>query len=693
MKKAAVVRICFVVILLLTISLPTTHASGETLSLGSITFSVPDGWLIKNNDQYGGVITISTLLGLKTIELTGMSDNGVTLNDLPDLFASISTSTLEINTMDKDCKINGLPYLYMDYHDPGNFTYGKIAIFHDEQDQVMYAFTMSSVSQFSDDDNSTWDALLSSISCPSIQMNELRKSTNSENTEDINEPATDVAAEQAAEQNSEYRVLQNGDKGDDVKHLKHRLIELGYMTGAWTSLFDPSTTAAVELFQKTVGLPVTGIADEKTQEVLYTLTIYAPIQEASSATVEDSTPEPTHEPKLEPTATPEPAPASLARDDTGKDVVKLQKRLIMLGYLSKVKADGIFGSEEESAVKRFQKVNGLESTGIADPDTLNAIYSTVAAKAPSYTTLRRGDKSDQVKNLQQQLIELGWLNGNADGDFGAKTEDAVKRFQEAIGLQKTGVADENMQRWLYSDEAPIIGSDGSIIQNIDFGSRVEAVAVGSETKGLSYEVVDKGFEYWTNSIGGNEVFAFIAIKNTDTRNIYLDSCHFDYEDVYGHLLDTNDWISSCPDVIAPGEVGYFYASGVNGGYLNDTVNTSQEIKLVAQFALEPARESVQSYEVLDDSLAFENTLGTVAPVIRGRVRNNTTEDEGLLYINVVFKDKTGKVIAISGTTITDLFAGSTLGFEISMRFNDTPRLKQENIGSYEIIASPTYYQF
>ena len=56
-------------------------------------------------------------------------------------------------------------------------------------------------------------------------------------------------------------------------------------------------------------------------------------------------------------------------------------------------------------------------------------------------TLRIGDKGDAVQQLQQWLIEKGFLSaGGADGDFGQGTEKAVKAFQSSAGLTADGVA-------------------------------------------------------------------------------------------------------------------------------------------------------------------------------------------------------------------------------------------------------------
>jgi peptidoglycan hydrolase-like protein with peptidoglycan-binding domain len=60
----------------------------------------------------------------------------------------------------------------------------------------------------------------------------------------------------------------------------------------------------------------------------------------------------------------------------------------------------------------------------------------VAARAD---VLKVGDKGRAVKTLQRNLRVLGWYRGTIDGEFGAGTESAVKRFQSAAGLADDGV--------------------------------------------------------------------------------------------------------------------------------------------------------------------------------------------------------------------------------------------------------------
>ena len=54
-------------------------------------------------------------------------------------------------------------------------------------------------------------------------------------------------------------------------------------------------------------------------------------------------------------------------------------------------------------------------------------------------TLRMGSSGEDVRALQIALQTLGFLNGAADGKFGAQTREAVKKFQQASGLAVDGI--------------------------------------------------------------------------------------------------------------------------------------------------------------------------------------------------------------------------------------------------------------
>lgn len=68
--------------------------------------------------------------------------------------------------------------------------------------------------------------------------------------------------------------------------------------------------------------------------------------------------------------------------------------------------------------------------------------------------LKKGDRNDEVKNMQTMLIEMNYLSGTPDGDFGSKTESAVIAYQTAMGIEATGIADEATLRLILTGTTP-----------------------------------------------------------------------------------------------------------------------------------------------------------------------------------------------------------------------------------------------
>ena len=61
------------------------------------------------------------------------------------------------------------------------------------------------------------------------------------------------------------------------------------------------------------------------------------------------------------------------------------------------------------------------------------------APEPMKPTLRTGSRGEDVRILQENLRQLGFLNDAADGIFGTNTNAAVRNFQKAQGLSVDGV--------------------------------------------------------------------------------------------------------------------------------------------------------------------------------------------------------------------------------------------------------------
>ncbi len=86
----------------------------------------------------------------------------------------------------------------------------------------------------------------------------------------VSSEAPEPVSSQEEEKKPVYKVLKNGSAGDEVQKLQNRLYKLGYISkDSCTGYYGDFTEKIVKRFQKKTGLPETGIADQATQEKLY----------------------------------------------------------------------------------------------------------------------------------------------------------------------------------------------------------------------------------------------------------------------------------------------------------------------------------------------------------------------------------------------------------------------------------------
>ena len=277
-----------------------------------------------------------------------------------------------------------------------------------------------------------------------------------------------------------YRPLSYGMEGLDVKLLQEKLKELGYYSGNITGSYLEGTTVAVQIFQGENSMEITGTADIKTQEKLFSLSIRP-----------TPTPTPVPTPSPIPAETPTPGPyqpfeRELRYGSTGSDVQLVQQKLKELGYFTYAKTTTGYYKNTQAAVEAFQRASGLPVTGVVDEETwdllFNAAYlgggegemvtfddpasqesAAVRVTAPpagSYVPftrkLSRGDKSDDVKKVQERLKELGFFTFyTTTTNYGENTQKAVQAFQAHNCLKVTGVVDENTWNAIFNDPTTV----------------------------------------------------------------------------------------------------------------------------------------------------------------------------------------------------------------------------------------------
>ena len=91
-------------------------------------------------------------------------------------------------------------------------------------------------------------------------------------------------------------------------------------------------------------------------------------------------------------------------------------------------------------------------SGISGAVDVNVVYQNPGAVSggAAATLLRKGDRGEAVKLLQQRLTICGWIL-TADGIWGDKTDSAVRSYQYKAGLTVDGVVGPKTQAKLIQD--------------------------------------------------------------------------------------------------------------------------------------------------------------------------------------------------------------------------------------------------
>jgi N-acetylmuramoyl-L-alanine amidase len=124
--------------------------------------------------------------------------------------------------------------------------------------------------------------------------------------------------------------------------------------------------------------------------------------------------------------------------DRSTAIELISNTLLRLGFITT--PSDIFDEKLTQGIKAFQQERGLTATGVINEITARSLEEARFKLGDRVLSLNSASimRGDDVSNLQDRLIQMGFNCGKVDGIFGATTERAVKEFQKSVGITSDG---------------------------------------------------------------------------------------------------------------------------------------------------------------------------------------------------------------------------------------------------------------
>ena len=349
----------------------------------------------------------------------------------------------------------------------------------------------------------------------------------------------------------------------------------------------------------------------------------------------------------------------IKRGSVGPAAAEVRATLVSLGLLTEAGRDPrtygeelhestlsstgvLFDAACELALREFQQSRGLVADGIVGPETWRAL---VAAR------WRLGDRvlhrsvldpmvGDDVHELQERLLEMGYDVGRADGVLGVRTESALKAFQREVGLVADGTFGPGTMRALRQLGRKVVGGRPQMLRESAMfyhagptltGKRVVIdPAHGGTDHGA---VVPDGMMQWTEShlvfdlahrLEGR--FAAIGVRADLTRgpdNYRNNTERAELANAVGADVLISLHLESHPNPDAQGVATYHYGTGSGTtSTVGERLAGLVQREIVVRTGLQDCRTDAKTWEILRLTRmpAVQVELGYLtSPVDRARI--------------------------------------------------------------------------
>jgi hypothetical protein len=219
------------------------------------------------------------------------------------------------------------------------------------------------------------------------------------------------------------------------------------------------------------------------------------------------------------------------------------------------------------------------------------------------------------------------------------------------------------------DTAPATGQQNATATPTQGGAQPTAAVAITEQPTQAAQadakvgVVRTYFKSWDDGIGYIQYQVVFEVKNTGGQNadIHSGDQSFTIFAADGSVLETGSFNYMFPQVLKPGELGYY----IGGSMFDKGTKLADVGKIEPSLSYKATDKEQVAWDISNLKVAKEGLFGGIE--VSGVAKNTGTEDATLGVVGVVLFDANGEILGgvVDNVTCMDLRAGASKGFKSS----------------------------
>lgn len=241
------------------------------------------------------------------------------------------------------------------------------------------------------------------------------------------------------------------------------------------------------------------------------------------------------------------------------------------------------------------------------------------------------------------------------------------------------------------DTAPATGQQNATATPAQGGSQPTAKVTDQATQAAETDakvgVTRTLFKSWDDGIGYIHYQVVFEVKNTGGKNadIHSGDQSFTIFAADGSVLETGSFNYMFPQVLKPGELGYY----IGGSMFDKGTKLADVGKIEPSLSYKATDKEQVAWDITNLKVAKDSLFGGIE--VSGVAKNTGTEDATMGVVGVVLFDASGEIVGgvVDNTTCMELRAGASKGFK--SQYPGTPPMDPAKVKTTKAFGLSYFY--